>query len=96
VSERADGVNVSWRTADHAACLLADCVHLAGPIVDGHDRWLEHDYTASALIDDRVRRAQIDRQLTLRPGATQSLPTPSNHLPPTVSVISVWWRRTES
>ena len=74
---------------DHSARLLADCVHLAGPIVDSHDRRLEHDHAASALIDDSVRRAQVDRQLTFRPRATQFLPTPTNHLPRTVSVIPI-------
>ena len=60
VLEGPDGLDVARRAAQHALGLDADRVHLAGALVDRDDRWLgEHD-AATAHVDERVGRAEVD------------------------------------
>ena len=66
-------------------------VHLGEPgdtfyvILDGHalvdrdDRRLERHDAAATLVNDRVRRAEIDRELPLRPKPTESGAAPQSH-----------------
>ena len=63
VAKRANGADRRRRPPDHPPRLLADRLHPAALLVDRDDRRLEHDDAAAADEHQRVRRAQIDRQL---------------------------------
>jgi hypothetical protein len=65
MAERSDRSDVRRRAPDHAPRLVADRVHLAGPLVDRDDGRLEQHDPLVALEDNRVRRAEIDCELTL-------------------------------
>jgi hypothetical protein len=66
-----------WRSANHSPSVLADGLYLAGALVDGDDRRLEHDHAAAAAIDDGVRGPEIDRELAFR--RTRPHSTPETH-----------------
>ena len=64
VLHRLDGDDVARRAAEHVFGLLADGLHPAVHLVDGHNRRLvDHDALA-ARVDAGVGRAQIDGQVT--------------------------------
>jgi hypothetical protein len=58
--KRPGGDDGRGRTAEHLPRLLADRVHLAGPLVHRNDRRLEENDALSAAEDDGVRRPEID------------------------------------
>ena len=60
VLERADGLDVAGRAAQHALGLDADGVHLARALVDRDDRRLGQHDAATAHVDQRVGRAEVD------------------------------------
>ena len=60
VLERADRRDRARRAAEHALRLDADRVHLAGALVDRDDRRLGEDDAATAHVDERVGRAEVD------------------------------------
>ena len=54
---------VPGRAPEHALCLDADRVHLAGALVDRDDRRLgEHD-AASTDVDEGIGGAEVDRHV---------------------------------
>ena len=61
--ERADRTNRRRRAPDHPARILADRLHGIRGFVDSDDGRLEHDDPLAANEDERVRRAEVDRQL---------------------------------
>ena len=65
VAQRADGGDVAGRAAQHHLRLVADGEHLllALDLGDGDDRRLVQDDAAALDVDQRVRRAEIDRHV---------------------------------
>ena len=63
VLHRLDGHDVARRAAEHVLGFLADGHDFAAVLVDGHDRRLVHDDALALGVDQRVGRAQIDRQV---------------------------------
>src|SRR5207302_7919530 len=63
VSERPDRPDRGRRPPNHPACVTADRLTLAGPVVDGNDRGLEDDDSLATDEDERIRGAEIDREL---------------------------------
>jgi hypothetical protein len=62
VAERPDRADRGRRPSDHPARVGSDRLHLAGPVVDRDDGWLEDDDSLAADEDERVRGAEIDRE----------------------------------
>src|SRR5205807_5803026 len=63
VPERTDRTDRRRRASDHSPRLFADRVHGIRGLVDRDDGRLEHDDALAANEDERVRRAEVDRQL---------------------------------
>ena len=63
VAERSHRGDRRRRAADHPLRLLADRVHLAVASVDRDHRRLGDDDALSAHVDERVRGAEIDREI---------------------------------
>ena len=63
VLHRLDRHNVSRRASQHVLCLAADRHDFAAHFVDCHDRGLVHDNPFAVRKHERVRRAEIDRQI---------------------------------
>jgi hypothetical protein len=63
VAERPDRADRGGRPSDHPARVGSDRLHLAGPVVDRHDRGFEDDDPLATDEDERVRGAEIDREL---------------------------------
>jgi hypothetical protein len=59
VLERADGLDVAGRPAEHALGLDTDGVHVAGALVDCNHRWLRQHDAAAPDVYQRVGGAQI-------------------------------------
>jgi hypothetical protein len=51
------------RAAEHPFGLDPDGVHLARALVDRDDRGLRQDNAAATHVDERVRRAEVDRHV---------------------------------
>src|SRR5262245_122960 len=77
VFHRPDHIDVPWRFAEHLLGFLADGLDRAFAVwstflADGDDRWLvEHDSFA-AHVDQRVRGAEIDREVVGEVSAQKS------------------------
>ena len=64
-AQRTYRTNITWRAADHLARLLAHRQHapLAALLDDGHHRRFVQDDLSPAHIDQRVGRAEVDRDV---------------------------------
>jgi hypothetical protein len=69
LQRRAD---VRRRATDHPARLLAHGLHAAGQLVDRDDGRLEQHDAFTAARDDRVRGAEVDRELPSAPRVRES------------------------
>jgi hypothetical protein len=69
VAERPVGGDAGRRTADHPLGVVTDGVHLARAVIDRHHRGLREDDAVAADVDDRVRGAEVDRDVA--PGAQE-------------------------
>ena len=65
VAQRADRLDVVGRLAHHHLRIVADRFHFLDAMhrFDGHDRRLVQDDAAILDVDQRVRRAEIDRHV---------------------------------
>ena len=63
ILERADRGDRPRRPPKHALGLDPHGVDFAGALVDGNDRWFREDDAATANVDERVRRPEIDCHL---------------------------------
>ena len=63
VLHRADGDDVAGRAAEHLLGVAADGFDLVGDLVDRDDRRLGDDDAAPLRVDERVGRAEVDRQI---------------------------------
>ncbi len=63
VLHRLDGDHVARRAAQHFLGFLADRHDFAAVLIDGHDGGLVHHDAFALRVDQRVSRAQIDREI---------------------------------
>jgi hypothetical protein len=79
VLQRADRRDRPRRAPEHPLRLDADRVHLAGALVDRHDRGLRKHDAPPTHVDERVRGAEVDGHL---PAAEAAYGAPEAHRPP--------------
>ena len=88
-AQRSHGDDVAGRPPDHLPRLAAGRQHLAGLAVEGdHRRLVEHD-AAALHVDERVRRPQVDGQVTShrRPPSDRASRRPGRREPSGVVVL---------
>ena len=64
VAKRPHGHNIARRSSEHVSRRRADLKHLAGVLIDRHNRRLAQDNSLALFIDQNIRGTKIDTDIS--------------------------------
>ena len=64
VAKRPHGHNIARRSSEHVSGCRADLKHLAGVLIDRHNRRLAQDNSLALFIDQNIRGTKVDTDIS--------------------------------